>query len=754
MRISMKTRLPYVSSGIAIFVAAALALDSHTVPTKGDGDRDAVAAVTAVPTANAAAPTASATSLGPTWGMVGYAPGHIAAVPQPFGFDTVVAGRTTKKIFLSFGAQPDVSTAASIFYTAVSDDSGQRFLTSEKTPWTALNMVRLNDGSLMSIEFIPDWVDSTHAHIRTWRSSDMGKTWQLTRGLYTSPEAMGFLRVWRGPIQLASDGSVIVPAYTKYAGDRRNRSMILQTKDFGASWTLRSTIIPPTPDLGTNEVGMSYTTDGRLLAVVRPDTPEPYQLRMAYSADDGLTWSPPDVVRGPAGPVGSVSPVLALQPNGMLLLGYGRPDNNLLVSSDGTGRTWDSHAFVFGNAPATTGPARDQGSSGNTAITNVEANRSIFFYDRCHSNNLCKPYNEQYSIWGTYVDAVTPGDGKIDVATKLLSRSATLSGQFGPGRPEFPETRPEGAFDGSSSPHAASILHSSDKTIAPSMVVKLDQPYALNRIGLMLGNGESLTANVSLSVDGNTYSSPVVTATGTRDRALRYTDFPAQRAQYVKVSAPAGTATPVTELELYAADVSTFENEPVFDVPRGFTDATNATTTDVDLGGSDSRRSLRLFDNYIDQVAKITKVTTDRPRQITTFDLGSSEWNYRGQFVFDVKGHSGTSLTTRWHFMLTPGSYPAPGTSGTPGVATLSVYDGTSWSSIGTLSSPIRPQAWRSVKVDATLSTATVTINGQSFTTNKVNQAADYLSGMSFTSAGTDTTATTWFVDDVSVTAG
>jgi hypothetical protein len=754
MRTSVKTTLPYVSSAVAIFVTAALTMDPYTVPTKGDGDRDSVAAETSVPAGDGASPTDSATSLGPTWGMVGYAPGHIAAVPQPFGFDTLVEGRTTKKIFLSFGAQPDVSTAASIFYTAVSDDSGQRFLTSEQTPWTALNMVRLDDGSLMSIEFIPDWVDSTHAYIRTWRSSNMGKTWQLTRGLYTSPEAMGFLRVWRGPIQLASDGSVIVPAYSKYTADRRNRSMILQTKDFGESWTLRSTIIPPTQDLGTNEVGMSYTTDGRLLAVARPDTPQPYYLRMAYSDDDGLTWSQPDVVRGPDGPVGSISPVLALQPNGMLLLSYGRPDNNLLVSSDGTGRTWDSHAFVFGNAPATTGPARDQGSSGNTAITNVEANRSIFFYDRCHSNSLCKPYNEQYSIWGTYVDAVTPGNGKIDVATKLISGSATLSGDFGKGDPKFPETRSEGAFDGSSSPHAASILHSSDKTIAPSMVVKLDQPYALNRVGLMLGSGEPQTAEVSLSVNGDTWSSPVVIATGTRDRALRYTDFPAQQARYVKVSAPAGTDTPVTELELYAADVSTFENDPVFGVPRGFTDALNATTTDVDLGGSDSRRSLRLFDNYTDQIAKITKVTADSPRQVTSFDLGSSAWNYRGQFIFDVKGRSGTSLTTRWHFMLTPGSYPQPGSTGKPGVATLSVYDGASWSSLGTLNKPIDPETWRSISIDATLSAATVNIEGQSFTTNKVFQAADYLSGTSFTSAGTAPTAATWFVDDVRITAG
>lgn len=746
MATSSRKLLPYLSTAAAAFLAASVVANPEPTPVAPE-----VAAV--APSGDGAPPSAMVTSIGPTWGMVGYAPGHIAAVPQPFGYDTVVDGETTKRIFLSFGAQPDVSTAASVFYTATSDDAGQRFLTSEQTPWTALNMVRLDDGSFLSIEFIPEWIDTTHVTIRTWRSTDQGETWQLTRGSYTAPKPMGYLRVWRGPIQLASDGSVIVPAYTEYASDTRGSSLILQTRDQGRTWTLRSTIIPATTDFGTNEVGMSYTTDGRLTAVLRPDNaPQPFDLRQVFSSNDGLTWSAPQIVTGPDGPAASISPVLVLQPNGMLLLSYGRPDNHLLVSTDGTGRTWDQHAFVFGNAPATTGPAAIMGSSGNTALTNVESNRSIFFYDRCHSNNLCKPYNEQYSIWGAYVDAVTPGTGKIDVATKLNSGSAEVTGSFGPADPVYPETRPEGAFDGSSEQHAAAVLRAGAG--APSMVLELDQAYSVSRIGLMLGSGEPRSATVQLSMDGTTWSAPVVTASGTRDRALRYTNFTAQQARYVRVTGPAGTDTPVTELEVYAADVDTFENDAVFGIPRGYTDALNATTTDVDLAGSDSRRSLRLFDNYTDQVAKITKVTPDRSRQVTTFDLGSSEWNYRGQFLFDIKGRSGTTLTNRWHFMLTPGSHPAPGAGGTPGVATLSAWNGSSWIVVGSLAQPIAPQSWRPVTVDATLSSATVTIAGQSFTTNVTFQSATALAGVAFTSAGTAATGNTWFIDDLRITGG
>ncbi|TDD68106.1 hypothetical protein E1262_17040 [Jiangella aurantiaca] len=243
----------------------------------------------------------------------------------------------------------------------------------------------------------------------------------------------------------------------------------------------------------------------------------------------------------------------------------------------------------------------------------------------------------------------------------------------------------------------------------------------------------------------------MVRTTRTRDRALRYTDIEPQQAQFVRVTGVAGTDTPVTELELYAADVDTFENDPVFGVPRGWTDALNATTTDVDLGGFESRRSLRLFDNYTDQVAKITKPAPDRTRQVTTFELGSSEWNYRGQFVFDVLGRSGDSRTVRWHFLLTPGAYPAPGSTGTPAKPTLQAWNGSRWLLVGTLDQLIEPHTWRTVTVDATPATATVTIGGQTFTTSTTYQPATALAGVAFTSAGTGVTSTTWFLDDVRI---
>src|SRR5262249_51722905 len=147
------------------------------------------------------------------------------------------------------------------------------------------------------------------------------------------------MRIWRNPI-LLPDGTVLQPAYTTLKDDPSQRSILLQTKDAGRTWTMRSTIRVPTSQ-GTNEVALSRTTDGRLLAVLRTANGSTNLLK-TFSDDDGLTWTPSEQLKGPGDlATGLVSPVLALQPNGMLLLSYGRPDNHLLISSDGTGKVWD-----------------------------------------------------------------------------------------------------------------------------------------------------------------------------------------------------------------------------------------------------------------------------------------------------------------------------------------------------------------------------------------------------------------------------
>ncbi|GAB3431159.1 sialidase family protein [Flindersiella endophytica] len=701
------------------------------------------------PGGDGGSPDAPAWVTGPEWNVLNWGPGPVAAIAAAAAIDTVVDGRTQQRVFVSTNANQDVATADTVSNMSFSLDSGLSFLTTERNfSVSALNMARLPDGSMISIEFIPEWANDAHTaiHILTSRSADQGKTWRApVQGLFTPPPGKEFggtdrgLRIHRRPMVLP-DGTWLVPAYGTFKGERGS-SMILQSTDQGETWTLRSQI---PAGLSTNEVGWARTTSGELLAAIRT-AENPARLQVSRSFDDAKTWTAATPLIGPDGKqVAGIFPDLVLQPNGVLLLGTGRPDGRVLVSYAGDGRTWDDVQTVFANYPSDTLNGRYDGTSGNNSIVNVGASRSIFFGDTCAVWG-CGAYNEQFGVYAKYVSAVTPGVGKLDVATQLREGVASVEGTFAKPVRRFPETRPAGAFDGSSRPNAAAVLQAGDGT-APSMVLKLDRPYTLDRIGLMLGSGEPASGAISLSLDGKTWSEPVVETSGTRDYALRYKDFPAQRAQYVKVVAPAGRATAVTELELYASDVQTFENDPIFDVPRGFVDAKHAWTTDVDggpgdveMGGYRSSTALRLWDKWTDDNATATKPAPEAGHQVTSFQWGTTD--FRGPFVFGIDGRADSGPAKPWQFRLV-NSKPAQ---------TLEMYDGSAWIALGTLSTAIPVHTWVPITVDATLTSATVSIGGQEFTASKPAAAADALAGVTFSTGDPTGYGMLFVIDDLTI---
>lgn len=698
------------------------------------------------PEGDGGAPDRFATGTGSHWNVLNWAPGNLAAVPASFGRDTVDAsGRTVKQMFVSSQANPDVGSAASVVNMSRSDDSGQTFPTTQRNyPTTALNMTRLPDGSLLGVDFIPEWADAQHSYVNliVHTSKDGGK-WTTARAPLTMPADMPLgpvsngLRVHRGPLVL-DDGTVLLPAYTVLAGTSRQISIVLQSTDRGRTWSFRSAV-PGGATPGTNEVGWSRTTDGRLTAALRT-TDNPARLVQTFSADDGRTWTVPTPLLGPDGaPVVGIYPDLVLQPNGALLLSTGRPDVRVLVSYDGTGRTWDTQSTVFANYPSTGNNGRYDGTSGNTTMEPVTGNRSIIFYDQCHVWG-CGAYDEQMGISAEYVSAVTPGVGRIDVMSRLLDGSATVSGTFARPDRTFPERRPQGAFDGSSSPSAAAVL-SAPRRSPTELTLKLDRPYDVDRIGLMLGDGQPQSATVSLSTDGTTWSAPVVTASDRRDWALRYTDVPAQRARYVKVTGPAGVVTTVTELEVYAAGVDTFENEKPFAVPRGWTDAGHAWVTDVapnvayaEFGGYHSATALRLWDKWTDDNARIT-----RPFAATGHVTASMRWGYsdlRTRFTAGVDG--------AWTFAIVAGA-----NAGTP--QSVQAFDGRAWTTLGTLGSVVPTRTYVPLSIEADAGSATLTVDGQSFRTTVRSGTATSFDGLTFTTGDAPEYGGAFYIDEVTV---
>ena len=700
-----------------------------------------------MPTGAGATSDSTAYGLGSQWHVLNWGPGQLAAVPASGSYNTVdAAGRTVKRILVSSQANPDVGSAASVNNMSYSDDSGLTFLnTIHNSPASALNLARLRNGQLMAIDFIPGAVDSTHTSItlRVRKSND-GEHWTLTNAPLTAPagKTFGGVRVHRRIIELP-DGTLMVPAYGTFAGSSRGYSAILQSTDGGTSWTYRS-IIPASITPGTNEVGWSYTSDGRLLAVVRTAA-TPNTLVYSYSDDDGKTWGEAQPLLGPDGnQVQGIYPDVVLQPNGTLLLATGRPDVRVLVSKDGTGRSWQVQDTVFANYPSTGNNGRYDGSSGNTTMENVGPSRTLLFYDQCHVWG-CGAYSEQFGVDAEQVGVITPGVGRIDVMSRLLDGTDTLTGTFAKPDKRFAEMRPAGAFDGSSAYGAEARLVGTPSRPG-QMVLTLDRDYTINRIGLMLGHGDAQSAKVLLSADGKTWSAPVIDAQDRSDRSMKYTDFAPQTARYVKVLAPAGSAT-VTELELYSADVDTFENELPFAVPRGFTDAVHAWVLDVpdnpaytDFGGDHSQTYLRLWDKWTDDNARITRPTASTDHLHAQMMWGSGD--FRTSFTVATKGTStGGSSVQPWEFRIRQGN-----------PAVVEVNSGSGWTSLGTLAGAVPLRTDLPLSIDATATSATLTVGDKSFTTTTPAAAVTAVNSVVFTTGDPSEYGGEFQIDDFSVT--
>lgn len=679
------------------------------------------------------------------WTVHSFGPGEMAAVPYASGYDRVVDGRTTKRVIVTSGSNADVAAADTETNVSHSDDGGKTFLTTERGQRvTATSMTRLDDGSLIAVDFIPEWTDATKKNITiTSRvSSDGGRTWTGRPGSFTPPPGKQLgamergMRVHRGA-RVLPDGTLVVAAYTRYVGDPHGSSILLQSTDQGRSWTQRSQV-PST--VGTNELGWSPTSDGRWFAALRTES-VPNSLMQSFSDDEGRTWSPATPLLGPDGKqfVG-INPQPVLQPNGIMVMASGRPDSVALVSADGTARKWDDQLLAMANPPSTTLNGRFDGTSGNNAIVNVASNRSLYLFDTCHIWG-CGAFNEQFGVYARYLSAVTPGAGKIDLATKARAGTVKVSGDFAAADPRFPEQRPEGAFDGSGDKHSAAVLDAGRGRV-PSMTIELDRQRPLNRIGLMLGQGQPQYATVQLSTDGRSWSTPVVEARGRRDHSIRYTDFAVQQAKFIKITGTAATPTAVTEIEAYDAETETFENEPLFGVPRGWTDAEAAWMTDVpkvdgttEAGGHDSASSLRLWDKWTDKTARITRPAAEADRRQVSFDFAQGD--FRTSFQFDVKGAAGGA---GWKFRLRE----------TPQAHLLESFDGKAWQPMDTLAAKIAPKTYVPITVDAAADRATVAVNGQEFTSTTPAGAPGRLGGLTL-STGQDPAeyGAAFFVDDV-----
>lgn len=226
---------------------------------------------------------------------------------------------------------------------------------------------------------------------------------KVNRGVQPQPNWHCSL-IFTGDAIKAGD-ELLATAYWQNEGEKTYQNGLLASKDGGHTWRYYSTIASPAEILprsewsqrsfeAANETSMVRLADGTLMAVFRVGSGKKWNLRRAYSRDEGRTWTKPDVL-----PAYSVEPKLLRMANGTIALATGRPGIDLWFSTDARGRSWQSidivafhnrevsdpseriSSFTIKPSPYLSETTRWQTSS-YTGLVQVAPNRLLLAYDR------------------------------------------------------------------------------------------------------------------------------------------------------------------------------------------------------------------------------------------------------------------------------------------------------------------------------------------------------------------------------------
>lgn len=692
-----------------------------------------------------------------------------AAFPSASSHDVVAAdGSPRKQVVVGFSEGLDEASENTVPGRVVSNDGSATFPASTYDHEPSASYTRLRDGTLISYAFKPTAVaaDGTTMTFPVYRSTDDGATWShgsavvRVGGTLRSRHPDGAGRTSGRPLELP-DGTILLSYYANVVEDGTsargtNRSVLAASTDGGTTFAHRGVIAR---DAGAThnypEPAVEQLPDGRLLSVVRHHTwsGSAWDLatpRQTISSDGGATWAAlADVaVSFPYGydnyddnnkKLLGVAPALTRMPNGAIVLSSGRPDNWVAISTNGAGTGWVGQVS-YRNCP--TSGYRFHGSTGNTSLAVVESNRIAQVGDNCEITWACPAadtgftIDKQNRIWRRYVDVLTPDVGKIDLATKHRLGQVSVSTDMTWTSAAHPRARVDGAFDGSTEYWSSAVRAGG----GGSYVIQLDRQYSLTRIGLSLRNGRAATGRVYASTDGVTWGSPIVTAANRTHLSLEYTAVSAA-ARFVKVEVDGSAACEaalgagcamLNELELYST-VNSFENDPVNNRPRGFSEVNQTWVTRAGVNGSS--RALRISDSSPDAHAKVVWPGTGAPAA-RTWEFRVNPVNLANGFLFDIDGRNsaGTAVDS-YHFAVRPDG-------------SIARFGGT-WIAI-TGAGVVPVGQWRTVTVQATTTTATILVNGAQVATGIPPSAASTgLTGYTLASGGTDPVGDQIVVDDV-----
>jgi hypothetical protein len=509
-------------------------------------------------------------------------------------------GEPGTAVLLSFSENEDVSDAEIVNRAMRTTDLGASYDEIEGAYLT--NAGLLDDGTLLSVGFVPTWVQGAQvATLELWRSLDGGLDWTVDEGIFDATENIRGLRLHRGLIQIPDGpnaGIVLVAYYALFGSDVTRTVGLMASDDGGATWTRWGAIVAPNhPTLTHNETTFAYTRYGEMIAVTRThEGDELHPLLICRSDDDGRTFSEPIPIeiafgRDAPEPRIGVNPGLLLLPNGGLALVGGRPDNWIALSTDG-GHAWHSGQLTYVNHPDN---HRFRGSSGYQGIAATSSHRLFLVGDNCANSWGCPPSSSgwtidgEHRIWRRLVDIMPTDPGRIDMASAVAAGVVELQTDL---QAEDPALGALALFDGSLEP-GSSLWGPGE------MLVDFGTPRVVTRIALA-GSGGSSSSQLTF-FDGQAWFDPQIATTQGGDLALQAFTPPASRPiEQIRIAVPQGGG--LAELEIYTI-VDSFENEALHTPPRAALEATLVSV--VSRPSEASSQMLRLFDTADDAIALI-----------------------------------------------------------------------------------------------------------------------------------------------------
>ena len=773
------TRSALAAATVAITVAGFGAVPAAPAAAAPSKDPTCATAVNGTPASSAgqsatgyALNVGGASEFGTVWDPPGDdAPGSTpvqAAFPSVLGVDTVGSdGTPVRRQYARFGLTRDEPSVDGKAAQVESVDGGGTFpattYADENAGAAPSASIRLRDGSLLGYSFktqAAPYNVGRNVRFTAYRSTDEGRTWTSEDALFD----MG--SYWQGgraasiPLELAN-GDIVMAVYGKYTDSSTYRVQLQASTDGGRTFVRRAVVAPDDAGNSYNETGLAQLPNGKLLAVVRHhvadssgalnDVVTPV---WTTSTNNGATWAPLqnlsvsfpygyDPMDDTTKTLEGVAPDLKLMPNGVLVLRSGRPDNWVAISTNGEGTGWVGQ-LTYRNCPAD--GYRLHGSTGYGGVEYVAANRAVVVGDNCDVTWACTPtsgsqftVDKQTRVWRRWIDVLTPDVGRIDLATKYRTGRITIGGDMTSSVAGHPRARADGAFDGSTEYWSSAV----NAAGAGSYVLNLDRSYPLTKIGLSLRNGRRSTGRVYLSADGVNWGSPVATAANRTHLAMEY--FPLSgTARFVKVEVDASedcdavlgdSCSFLNELELYSS-INSFENDPVNNRPRGFTDIVQSWQTQrtPELADNDSASALVIVDTNPQAISRVNWAGTAGATKSLEFRL--KPLSLLG-FLFGVHGKDAARQTVNAY-------HRAVSEDGR-----INRYDGTKWV---TLAGPgtVTENNWSTIRVTADTTKASVQVNGVTVATNvPYTTKTATLSGYGFASNGTATTGDKYLVDDV-----